>query len=301
MEELALENLSWFNQRKKSVHELLDKPLLINFWRPACRDCIEVTQFTNLLHNTYSNKGLFVVGICVPRFQFEKESDYLRAAVRTLQIEYPVALDNTGTACKSFDVKCCPSNYLYLNGRLLYEHIGSGGYYELETAVRDLLSKAKMLSQSSAKLNEFSLRLIKDFIDSFNQGRLNVTTSIFFNTLSHPLPKNVWLQGFSESDREKFCAKTGSQAVLKVKYKGRCVDAVLSNHSNRAAVIEVLLDGTWIKSHMLGGDVAKHPNDGSYVIVKRPGLYRLIDGGWGRHELLLRSSDGFCVYAVNFC
>jgi thiol-disulfide isomerase/thioredoxin len=300
LEELDFQNFSWLNRQKSSVQKLLDKPLLISFWRPACYDCVEDIRFINLLYDTYSDKGLVVIGVCISKFEFEKDPSYVKAMVRTLRIRYQVALADSGVVCELFGIRRCPSNYLYLNRRLVYDHVGAGGYYELEAAVRDLLSKAKLLSYGRKTPYNGSLRLVKDFISGFNQGRLNVTPNIFFNDHNNALPKSVVLQGFSESGQEKFCSKRGSQAMLKVQYKGRRVDAVLSSRSSRVVAVEVLLDGDWVKAHMLGEHTTKHSNGCTYVFVGKPGLYGLIEAGWGNHELLLRSSDGFCVYAVTF-
>ena len=52
-------------------------------------------------------------------------------------IKYPVVLDNDFSTWKSYDNKYWPRKYLAdIEGRVIYDHIGEGGYEETEKAIQ---------------------------------------------------------------------------------------------------------------------------------------------------------------------
>jgi hypothetical protein len=92
-------------------------------------------------YQTYSAKGLVVIGNHYPEFGSEKVLENLRNAIRRLNIPYPVIQDNEGLNWKAYDIHYWPTLILIdKNGQIRFKHIGEGSYTEIERAIDTLLN-----------------------------------------------------------------------------------------------------------------------------------------------------------------
>ncbi len=90
----------------------------------------------------YADQGLVVIGNHYPEFNFEKDLDNLKEAVRDLGIEYVVAQDNEGRTWRAYENRYWPTKYLIdKRGHIRLVHIGEGRYQEMEMAIQQLLAE----------------------------------------------------------------------------------------------------------------------------------------------------------------
>ena len=83
-----------------------------------------------------------IIGNHYPEFSHERDLDNLKAAVKDLGIEYPVAQDNDGKTWRAYENRYWPTLYLIDKmGNLRYVHIGEGAYPETEAAIQTLLAE----------------------------------------------------------------------------------------------------------------------------------------------------------------
>lgn len=83
-----------------------------------------------------------VIGNHYPEFDYERDLENLRAAVKDLEITYPVVQDNEGKNWRAYDNHYWPTLYLIdKRGNIRYRHIGEGGYVETETIIQALLAE----------------------------------------------------------------------------------------------------------------------------------------------------------------
>jgi hypothetical protein len=67
----------------------------------------------------------------------------VRAAVKDLQIGYPVAVDSQYAIWRAFDNHSWPAHYFIdAGGRIRHHHFGEGGYDESERVIQQLLAEA---------------------------------------------------------------------------------------------------------------------------------------------------------------
>ena len=66
------------------LSDLKGKIVLVHFWTYTCINCIHTIPYLNNWYQKYSNKGLVIVGIQTPEFDFEKNIDGVKAAVQDL-------------------------------------------------------------------------------------------------------------------------------------------------------------------------------------------------------------------------
>ncbi|HKQ21403.1 MAG TPA: thiol-disulfide isomerase, partial [Nitrososphaeraceae archaeon] len=123
----------------------------------------------------YSDEGLVIVGIHSPEFEFEKNIDDVKQAVKRFGIKYPVLLDNDHDTWNAFHNNYWPRKYIVdSEGFIRYDHIGEGGYAEIENAIRNLL--AERIGQQNVSLTE---------VNQSNPA-VSETESVDFNQINTP-------------------------------------------------------------------------------------------------------------------
>ena len=117
--------------------------VLVDFWTYTCINCRRTVPYLKRLHATYADRGLTVIGVHSPEFDFEKIPDNVARAVDELGVTWPVAEDPNMATWDAFDNQYWPAKYLVdVAGRVRAYHIGEGGESDVERAVRALLVEA---------------------------------------------------------------------------------------------------------------------------------------------------------------
>jgi len=132
----------WLNSPHLTSSSLAEKVVLVDFWTYTCINWIRTLPYRRSWAQNY-RQGLVVIGVHTPEFEFEKNVDNVRRAVRQMGIEYPVAIDNDYSIWRAFDNHYWPALYLIDGrGRVRHHHFGEGGYGPSESAIRRLLGEA---------------------------------------------------------------------------------------------------------------------------------------------------------------
>ena len=135
----------WLNSDPLSLAGLRSqrRVVMVDFWTYTCINCRRTFPFLQRLHSTYAGRGLTVIGVHSPEFDFEKISDNVARAVDELGVTWPVAEDPNMRTWRAFDNQYWPAKFLIdAEGRLRGFHVGEGGEDEVERAVRALLVEA---------------------------------------------------------------------------------------------------------------------------------------------------------------
>lgn len=132
----------WINAEPKLSSELKGKAVLVEFWTFGCYNCRNVEPYVKKWHELYSAKGLVVIGVHTPEFDYEKDPANVQRYVREKGIHHAVAIDNDSVIWNSFSNRYWPALYLVdKKGVVRYAHIGEGGYQETENRIRALLAE----------------------------------------------------------------------------------------------------------------------------------------------------------------
>jgi thiol-disulfide isomerase/thioredoxin len=124
------------------ISDLRGKVVLVHFWTYTCINCIHTIPYLNDWYQKYGNKGLVIVSIHRPEFDFEKKYDNVKAAVQQYEIKYPVLQDNNHGTWDAYGNTYWPRDYLIDNqGLIRYNHVGEGGYDETEKTIQSLLAE----------------------------------------------------------------------------------------------------------------------------------------------------------------
>jgi len=136
----------WFNlengKTKLDLKELRGKVVVIDFWTYTCINCIRTLPYLKDWYATYKDKGLVIIGVHTPEFEFEKDKNNLAAAIEDYELSYPIVQDNNYATWKVYDNRYWPAKYFIdKDGRIRHTHFGEGKYDESERVIQELLKE----------------------------------------------------------------------------------------------------------------------------------------------------------------
>ena len=130
-----------------NLQDLKGNVVLVDFWTYSCINCIRTIPYLNDWFEKYTGKGLTIVGVHTPEFEFEKNFNNVKSAVDKFHIKYPVLQDNDKGTWNAYENNYWPRKYIVdTEGNIRYDHIGEGAYSETEKVIQYLLAEraAKM-------------------------------------------------------------------------------------------------------------------------------------------------------------
>jgi len=133
----------WLNSESLTMTQLKGKVVLVDFWTYTCINCIRTLPFVTSWYEKYKEKGLVVVGVHTPEFEFEKKTENVQGAIKQYKITYPVAQDNDYLTWRAYNNHYWPAKYLVdAKGHVRYFHFGEGEYERAEENIQKLLAEA---------------------------------------------------------------------------------------------------------------------------------------------------------------
>lgn len=133
---------TWLNSAPLTMSKLRGKVVLVDFWTYSCINCIRTIPYIRAWADKYRDKGLVVVGVHTPEFDFENELTNVNAAMERFKIDFPVAVDSDRRIWRAFSNRYWPAFYLIdANGNIRYRQFGEGDYDKSERAIQALLAE----------------------------------------------------------------------------------------------------------------------------------------------------------------
>jgi cytochrome c biogenesis protein CcdA/thiol-disulfide isomerase/thioredoxin len=237
----------WLNSPALDLSELRGKVVLVDFWTYSCINCLRTLPYLEDWYARYRSKGLVIVGVHTPEFDFEHDLGNVRAAVHRLGIRYPVALDNDYGTWNAYSNQYWPAEYLIdQSGHVRHAHFGEGDYDKTEHLIRLLLraggdsrlpTAGRDVDRTPQGIRTPETYLGFTRLDRFDSDRLVVQRPYDFR-LPESLPRDHWAYGGTWTvDSEH--AISGQDARLQLNYYARKVYVVLGGKG----VVTVVVDG----------------------------------------------------------
>lgn len=136
-------NQVWLNSQPLKLANLRGQVIVVDFWTFDCINCIHVTPTLREWYHKYHDKGLVVIGVHSPEFEYEKDLNNVRDAIARLGVPYPVAIDNDFRTWQAFRNQYWPTLYFIDKaGQIRHVHIGEGDYDQSEQIIRALLAES---------------------------------------------------------------------------------------------------------------------------------------------------------------
>ncbi len=140
--EFAGEADDWLNSKPLRIRDLRGKVVLVDFWEYTCVNCIRTFPYLVEWHRRYADKGLVIVGIHTPEFEFAKAKQNVQAAARRFGLTFPILVDSDYKNWEAYANRYWPRKYLIdKSGIVRYVHAGfrKGDEAEIDAHVADLL------------------------------------------------------------------------------------------------------------------------------------------------------------------
>jgi len=287
--------------------------ILVDFWTYSCINCQRTLPYLNQWQEKYGDKGLLIIGVHTPEFEFEKKYENVLAATKKYGIKYPVVLDNDYSTWTAYGNRYWPRKYIIdLKGNIVYDHIGEGGYQETEMVIQKLLEeRAKQLDQNlvidknittpqNAETVDFNRMQTPEIYFGANRNQwLDNGSVIIGETQTFVKPnivkKNkIYLTGDWDFTSEYAVTKNTNSHII-IKYEAEKVFFVASSETLNK--VRVLQDGKEITVNA-GEDVVN-----GVVEIEADDLYRLVNNkdGSGEHTLeLIIEGPGLKAFTFTF-
>jgi thiol-disulfide isomerase/thioredoxin len=310
----------YINTKPISLDDLKDKVILVDFWTYSCINCIRTIPHLNEWYDKYSDKGLIIVGIHTPEFEFEKNSDNVKSAVQKFGIKYPVLQDNDKETWNEYENRYWPRKYLIDNeGYIRYDHIGEGAYSETEKVIQALLAeRAAHLGMKNISLNE-SQNVDSDFKLEYQDVNFSKIKSpeLYFGyefaraplgniegfkpneTVLYQLLDNseinlnsLYLKGEWKNNPDHMELQSNNGSII-LKYNSKSVNIVAGGNGN----FTVTQDGKLITN-----DLSKDSSTNGKFVIDKQRLYNLVTNkDYGEHTIEIDvKGKGFQIYTFTF-
>ena len=318
---------SWINSEPLTIAGLVSqgRVVLVDFWTYTCINCIRTMPFLRSWHEKYADRGLTILGIHAPEFQFERKRDNVVAAVERFMLEYPIALDNGMETWREFENRVWPAKYLIgADGKLRYSTLGEGAYVQTERAIRLALTEAgydvsdiPLGRTDSQALDPDATGVTRELYGGYlwNYGSAPYAgqdeyyagpdRSALYDDLGVHHHNRWYLQGLWFNQREAIVHARVTDELedyIALKFAARSVNVVLRPLAGQPFDVVIELDGRPLAAAEAGADVVFDSDGRSVIRVEDPRLYAIVElPAFGEHELKLRSnSDDFAIFAFTF-
>jgi thiol-disulfide isomerase/thioredoxin len=134
---------AWLNSPPLTASDLRGKVVLVHFGTYTCINWLRTLPHARAWAEKYRKHGLVLVNVHTPEFEFEKNMDNVRRALKDLRLADPVAVDNDFAVWRAFNNNAWPAIYLVdAQGGVRYRHLGEGEYERSEKMIQQLLAEA---------------------------------------------------------------------------------------------------------------------------------------------------------------
>ena len=131
----------WLNHQLRPA-DLTGKVVVLDVFTVDCYNCKNVIPALRDLYRTKRSQGLAVVGIHSPETPAEKQRGYVVENLRTLGIQWPVAVDNSFSLWDAYGVNAWPTQLFFdRHGRFRKAIIGDSQDDAVRAEVEALLAE----------------------------------------------------------------------------------------------------------------------------------------------------------------
>ncbi|MFQ5684692.1 MAG: redoxin domain-containing protein [Candidatus Binatia bacterium] len=126
--------------KKVALQDFENRVVLLDFWATWCKPCRDMMPGLQELHETYSGKGLVVLGISID--EGKNRVKKVQKFLQKVEVSYPILVDSKNAlAWQSYKVKVVPATFLIdRNGSIVQQWMGMVDHEKVRTAVTKLLA-----------------------------------------------------------------------------------------------------------------------------------------------------------------
>ncbi|MBM2842434.1 MAG: DipZ protein [Anaerolineales bacterium] len=303
--------VEWLNApAPPSLADLRGQVVLVELWDFTCINCLRTLPTLRDWNMRYEDSGLVTLGVHTPEFPFARDPQAVRRAIGRLGIRWPVALDNDQKIWVLFANHVWPTVYLVDRaGYIRFRREGEGGYFELEAAIRALLTESRpgvaplpppLTSDQEQPGGGISPELQ---IEAVGSGPVPEDDAISHAIPEHRTEGSFYVEGEWKAVRRGLTLESEHGGIV-LPFQAFAVHAVMAVEGNDPGVgawLEASLDGQSVPSGCFGQDL-QLLEGATGLRVDTARSYDILQSvAPGLHELRLRLvSPGTTLYAFSF-
>ena len=301
------------DEKEIKIADYKGKVVLVDFWTYTCINCIRTLPYLTSWDLKYRDKGLVIIGVHAPEFEFEKESENVQKAIDRYGIKYPVVQDNDRGTWNAFKNKYWPAKYLIdADGYIRYFHFGEGSYEETELKIQELLAEAGNDAFDVAVTEENNSGGRRTTPELYAGALFALPREQYIGNKKTPVRQETYVLPYKFDERDviylngtwthnadnlQLDGDSGIIALDFTAFEVNIVTAPLEGAEN--VEMEVLVDGKYASTKNAGSDVI-FDGPRAFVKVDEKRLYNVYNGEYGEHRLDLKVSKGFSFNAFTF-
>ena len=260
----------WVNSKPLKLSDLRGKVVLIDFWTYSCINCVRTLPHITDWNAKYHDKGLVIIGVHAPEFEFEKDINNIKTAVAQHGIHYPVALDNNLDTWSAFHNQYWPAHYLInQKGQVVYTHFGEGNYDITENNIRYLLGLTGSVAADNAAPPMSDGQTPETYLGygrgMHYDGIAQTHDMAADYQMASDLPKDHWTLGGQWKIKRDKIISGAADSKLKLNFNAKKVFLVIGTADNRPASVTVKINGSAEKTIAI-------PNHSLYQLIDLPAL-----------------------------
>jgi thiol-disulfide isomerase/thioredoxin len=316
--------LKWLNSKPLTLSDLRGKVVLVDFWEYTCVNCIRTLPYLRAWHKKYQDKGLVIIGVHTPEFQFAKQHENVVRAAKQFELTYPIVVDSGYDIWNAYGNRFWPAKYLIDgDGNLRYVHFGEGSYGATEQQIQRLLREtnpALVLPpitepiRGTDKPGARCYPVTPELYVGEERGSETLGNAEGYRqgqTVNYGPPAGLWRDGsvymfgpWMNSPQAMISTRENSapRDFVGIRYHALEVNAVIKPEEGKPARLWLLHDGKPVAEKDRGDDVKYDEQGRSYVQIDEPRMYHLVKNAkFGQRTLKLCPADpGVGIYSFTF-
>ena len=316
-------NTGWINSPPLTPAALHGKVVLVDFWEYTCVNCLRTLPYLRTWYERYKDQGFVIVGVHTNEFGFSGESSNVNAAVKQLNITWPVVLDSNDAIAKRYQFTGWPEELLFdQNGQLQETQNGEGNYPQTEAKIQQLLKATNPTAHFPAVMALLPQdsydkpgavcypQTPETFVGPWH-GQAIANASAFTsngdanfvdNPSTHDAGK-VYLSGYwHPSPDGQAMVSSSNNGYVRLGYQAIQVVVVMKPENGQTTRVNVTENGQPVPKGDAGSDLQYDASGNSYVSVDAARAYNVImNKTFGQHDLRLAPDHvGLGVYSFAF-
>lgn len=319
---------AWLNSEELSIQEELNnnRVVLIDFWTYTCVNCIRTLPFISEWYGKYKDKGLTIIGVHSPEFEFEKDTEGIRNAANELGVTWAIANDSEMKTWNAFGNRYWPAKYLIVPGSgIVYSQFGEGNYRTTELEIRHALSElgyeiddiplGEVQNKPFDTTTQTRTREIyTGYARNFSPNGLYSGQRSYFDSVDAPIEfeddgeymnERFYLQGTWTNKIESVLHSRTTQNLedyILVPIQARSANVVLNSVDGSSYRVYVQMNDMPIAQADAGEDIKYDTQGNSYFDYDKPRLYKVLEAVQYTEANLKMSSNSeqWEIYAFTF-
>lgn len=319
---------NWINSEPTTIEAEIARGnvVLIDFWTYTCVNCLRTMPHLQGWQEKYGDRGLTIIGVHSPEFEFEKITENVQDAVERLGVTWPVAQDNDMATWRRFGNRFWPAKYLFsAEDELVYSHFGEGEYGDTEKEIRAQLIAAghdisdipfeplpdDVRDQTATALTR---ELYGGYFRAYSQQGIYSGQELYYSgpdqvldytDLGERLDGQYFLKGPWENRSESIVHAREDpdlEDYLRVPFSARSVNIVIQPAGPEPFEVVVELEGLPLTPLQAGADIVFRDDGVSVLEVSESRLYAVLESPeFSQGNLFFRStSPNFAMFAFTF-